>query len=114
MRSVRQDGGVPRYTRPAGMPPDVEALIDVIGNRTRQALLRELARVNTASTAQLQAAVCVRRESVVRHLRLLEDAGLVRADIPRGVRFGASPTWTLIRPNLIAQLEDMRDYLTGR
>lgn len=105
---------MPRYVKPPGMPPEVEVIIDVVGNRVRQAIIRELATHGPATTAQLQGAVRADRTTTVRHLRGLEDAGIVSADTPPSGRGGRTPVWRLHSEVVEDYLEQLRAYLLGR
>jgi len=53
-------------------------VLDALGNPVRRAILREL-RAGPRSVGEIAARLPVSRPSVSRHLRLLEDAGLVQA-----------------------------------
>jgi DNA-binding transcriptional ArsR family regulator len=52
--------------------------LDALGNPTRRAILREL-RAHPLSVGDIAGRLPVTRPAVSRHLRLLEDAGLVEA-----------------------------------
>lgn len=104
---------MPRYAIPPDMPPEVEAIIDVIGNRAREAIVRHLALHGPAPTVTLQDVAGTGRAATVRHLRTLEAAGLVRADIPAEHRSGHTPTWHLNRAELERHLAALRSYLLG-
>jgi DNA-binding transcriptional ArsR family regulator len=53
-------------------------VLDALGNPMRRAILREL-RGGPLSVGEIAAALPVSRPAVSRHLRVLEDAGLVQA-----------------------------------
>jgi DNA-binding transcriptional ArsR family regulator len=53
-------------------------VLDALGNPVRRAILREL-RGGPRSVGEIAAGLPVSRPAVSRHLRALEDAGLVRA-----------------------------------
>ena len=53
-------------------------VLDVLGNPVRRAILHEL-RAGPRSVGEIAAELPVSRPAVSRHLRLLEDAGLVQA-----------------------------------
>lgn len=110
---MREDERVPRYVKPSGMPPEVEAIIDILGNRVRQAIVRELASHGPATTAHLDAAIGARRDTTIRHLRALEDAGLVDGQPPLQERTGRVTTWTLDRPAVERHLARLHDYVLG-
>lgn len=105
-------GRVPRYVQPPGMPPEVEAIIDVIGSRVREEIVRELALRDTpATTAELQRAAGAERSTVVRHLQALEAAGLVRSNKTAGRRAGHTLVWMLRRDEVERHLARLREYL---
>lgn len=110
---LRQDGYVPRYITPPDMPPEVEAIIDVVGSRVRLGILRELAQHGPLTTSELMHRTTASETSANDHLRALEDAGLITADIPRGQRRGKgrAPHWSLIPEAVNTYVEQLREYL---
>lgn len=63
-----------------------------LGDHTRQRLLQELARHDRAPAAALAEPLAVTRQSVEKHLRVLERAGLVDAERAGGrVRYAVRP-----------------------
>ena len=101
---------MPRYVQPPQMPPEVEAIIDVIGSRVREEIVRELARRGPLTRAELQEACGASRTTTAEHLRALESAGLVQAEAPTRNR-GRTPRWALRREVLEAHLARLREYL---
>ena len=104
---------MPRYVKPPGMPPEVEVIIDVVGSRVRQAIIRELATRGPATTAHLQGVVEADRTTTVRNLRALEDAGIVSTDTPPAGRAGRTPVWRLNKSVVNDYLQRLRVYLLG-
>lgn len=95
---------MPRLSTPRGLSVEVRSLADVIGNHTRTELLHRLSVGGPATATQLAARLEVHHASVHRHLRLLEQHGLVAADAPLGHRRGnKSLLWRAI-PDAIAGL----------
>jgi len=81
------------------------AAVDVffaLGDRTRLSLLRKLGAEGAASATSLSEGAHVTRQAIVKHLRVLEDAGLVlHARHGREVLYQLDPR----------RLEDARTYL---
>jgi DNA-binding transcriptional ArsR family regulator len=74
------------------MPEEVRSVIDVIGNNVRTEILRRLSQQPLTAIALAQQ-VGVHHASVHRHLALLEEHGLVIADVDPGHRRGQAVTW---------------------
>jgi len=73
-----------------------------LGDRTRLSLLRKLGAEGAASATSLSEGARVTRQAIVKHLRVLEDAGLVlHARHGREVLYELEPS----------RLEDARAYL---
>lgn len=106
---------MPRYAKPP-MPPEVEAIIDVIGNHVREAIVRHLALAGPSTAAEICEALGVATRGLIhQHLRALRDAGLVESDIPPEQRRGRRPLrWTINHRQLDQHLDRLRDYLHGR
>lgn len=83
---------VPRLSMPGGMPEGVLDAIDIIGNNVRTEILRRLAQ-QPMTTLALAEQLEVHHASVHRHLVLLEQRGLVAADVGPGKRRGQTVTW---------------------
>jgi DNA-binding transcriptional ArsR family regulator len=62
-----------------------------LGDTTRLGIVARLSRFGPASIADLTADSGVTRQAVAKHLRILEDAGLVRAK-----RAGRETSWQLL------------------
>lgn len=63
---------------PAPPPtPSAAAIFAALGDPTRLALLDRMAESETRSIAQLSDGLPISRQGVTKHLRVLEDAGLV-------------------------------------
>jgi DNA-binding transcriptional ArsR family regulator len=70
--------------------PTTEAVFAALGDATRMALVARLAGGEPASIAELTAGTRITRQAVTKHLRVLEQAGLVR-----GVRCGRENRFAL-------------------
>src|SRR5688572_19975110 len=73
-----------------------------LGDETRLSVLARLARGERHSISRLTAGTRLTRQAVTKHLRVLEDAGVVRS-----VRVGRESQFEL-EPEAI---DDLRDYL---
>jgi DNA-binding transcriptional ArsR family regulator len=81
---------------------DAAPIFAALGDRTRLALVAKLSDGQPRSIALLSADTEMTRQAVTKHLRILEDAGLVRS-----ARAGRESQFEL-RPESIVQ---MREYL---
>jgi DNA-binding transcriptional ArsR family regulator len=86
-----------------------------LGDETRLRLVARLCEGGPASIAKLTEGADVTRQAIAKHLRVLEDAGLVR-----GSRDGRESVWELETRRLevarahLAQIEDQWDAALGR
>lgn len=104
---------MPRLTKPPGIPREVEAVVDVLGSLPRSKILHELG-TGPKTTAALAETVRTSGVSVLRHLRDLEAAGLVEADVPPGERSGRrNVQWSVNGEALTAALDTHARYLRG-
>ena len=78
---------MPRLSLPQGMTEEVAEIIEVLGNHARTEILRRLAQ-RPMTAVDLAAGLDVSHTSVWRHLVLLEEHGLVTADVEPGRRRG--------------------------
>lgn len=78
------------------------AVFAALGDETRLSLVATLAAGEPRSIAQLSSGARITRQAITKHLRVLEDAGLVHS-VRRGreSRFGLEPT----------PLRELEDYL---
>ena len=102
---------VPRLSMPEDMPegPDRHR------RHRQQAAHRILRRLawHPLTTLELADQLGVHPASVHRHLVLLEDHGLVTADIARGRRQGQTVTWHTNRDNVAEVGRLLIDYASG-
>ena len=97
---------------PEDQPAGVRVAIDVIGNNVRTEILRILAR-DALTALELAERLRVHHASVHRQLVLLEEHGLVAADVGRGRRRGQTVTWRA-DPEKIAEVGKLWiDYASG-
>ena len=89
-------GAMPSRTRPAHLPGEVRAVIQVMGSEVRTELMRTLHAVGESSTADLAQSVGASESAALRHLKDLEVLGLVTGHRRRGMgRAGVRIMWTL-------------------
>lgn len=93
---------VPRLSTPHGMPKEISVVIEVIGNAVRTQVLRRLAQ-SSLTALELAEQLGVHHASVHRHLVLLEEHGLVTADVDAGHRRGQEVRWATV-PEKVAEL----------
>ncbi len=84
------------------MGADPATTFAALGDRTRLALVAKLASGAALSIAMLSADAGITRQAVTKHLRVLEEAGLVGSE-----KSGRESRYAL-RPDRVAE---MRDYL---
>lgn len=97
---------VPQLVMPSGMPNNVLAAINVLGNVLRTEILHRLSKgPNTA--VELANTIGTAQSSVHRHLIVLEGHGLVMANKSPEERAGpVSVTWELV-PDRVYELADL-------
>lgn len=96
--SMRQNGQVPKVFVPrAGERPVlVDLAIEVLGSSARLELLRFIAKNPGSHFGRISDGVPgLGQTSLGRHLRALEDAGVVNVDLPPEERRGRSPRYTI-------------------
>lgn len=104
---------MPHQTAPRGIPGKVRSAIEIMGNAARTEILRHLAR-GPMTIAQLADVVGAAGPSIHRHLKVLEDAGLVTADRPPGSRFGPGGAMWRAAPDRISEMAaEWARYATG-
>ncbi len=59
--------------------PRAAPIFAALGDETRLELLRRLSDAQARSISELSSAATITRQAITKHLRVLEDAGLVRA-----------------------------------
>ena len=104
--------GVPRLSIPDDMPREVQTVIDCLGNRARTEILRQLA-TKPMTAMELATALGFNHASIHRHLKALEDAGLVQADQPSGRRVGVTVHWSTDAANVTTAAHLWLAYVSG-
>jgi DNA-binding transcriptional ArsR family regulator len=79
-------------SHPDAHAPDPTPIFAALGDRTRLSLLTRLSDGQTHSIAKLSVGTQLTRQAVTKHLRVLEDAGLVRSSrVGRESQFAFRP-----------------------
>jgi DNA-binding transcriptional ArsR family regulator len=77
---------------PPRPPSDPAPIFAALGDRTRLSLLQKLSDGQMRSIAKLSADTDISRQAITKHLRVLEEAGLVRSSrVGRESRFSLRP-----------------------
>ena len=107
------------------MPPDIEAIAEhvftALADPTRRAILAALAQDGPATATDLAARLPITRQAIAKHLALLADTGLVRAEPGerRRVRYRLRSAPMRVAQQFLAalardwdsQLEALKDHL---
>jgi DNA-binding transcriptional ArsR family regulator len=107
------------------MPPDIEAIAEhvftALADPTRRAILAALAEDSPATATDLAARLPITRQAIAKHLALLAEAGLVRAEPGerRRVRYRLRSAPMRVAQQFLAalardwdsQLEALKDHL---
>lgn len=105
---------MPRYIRPpSALLGDVEMAIESFGTMFSRALLRHLSTHGPTGAADLARELGTDANTARRTLQILEEAGLVEADVPAGQRRGRTVTFTVQPQRLEHLLAALKDYLLG-
>lgn len=86
---------MPRLTHPSGLPQEVLSAIEIFGNQARVEILHRLVTEGPLTATQLGDRVGAARMSTHSHLRVLEDAGVISADVEPSKRPGRRVTWSI-------------------
>jgi len=110
---MRQNRGVPRLTTPPGMPEDIAAVVTLISNPIRTEILHHLSS-RPMTAMELSEAINLVHSSIHRHLVVLEQHGLVDADLPPGQRRGVPALYWHISTTRVRETADTwARYATG-
>lgn len=105
---------VPRLIQPPDMSREVQEIIEALGIATRVHVLRALALHGPATAPELARELNADRAGLHQHLRNLEEAGLVHADLPPEERRGRTVRWSADPQRVAAAVRKLGDYLAGR
>lgn len=104
---------MPRLAHPAGMPEEVWAINEIFGNSARIEILHRLAREGPLTTTELASRIGATNAGTHNHLRMLEEAGLIRADVDQEVRHGRTVRWSRVDGRVRGVLERLSAYING-
>lgn len=102
---MMQNRYVPRLTTPPGMPDEIAAVVTLISNPVRTEILHHLSS-RPMTAIELSAAIDLVHSSIHRHLIVLEQHGLVNADLPPGQRRGVHGLYWHIATDRIRETAD--------
>lgn len=89
--------------------------METVGSRVRTEIIRSLLREGPLTRAEIESAVLgapAGDNSIVsKHLRSMEDAGIVECDVARGQRRGRTPRWTTSPAKVREVARTWADYL---
>jgi predicted ArsR family transcriptional regulator len=88
--------------------------IESFGTMFSRAILRHLSTNGPTGAAELARELGTDPNTARRTLQYLEEAGLVEADVPAGLRRGRAVTFTVQPERLEYLLTALKDYLLGR
>ena len=97
-----------RRTQPKPHLERAAPVFAALGDETRLRVVRLLCDGGPASIARLTAGTAVTRQAVTKHLRVLEDAGLVRSS-----RTGRESVWEL-NPSRVADARASLDLISAQ
>ncbi len=104
---------VPRLTNPPGMPEEVARVVEIISNAVRTEILHFLSR-EALTAMEISQLTGVIHSSIHRHLVMLEDAGLVKADHEPHRRRGREVRWSADVPRIESVAATWAAYASGR
>jgi DNA-binding transcriptional ArsR family regulator len=100
-----------RARRSAGAKPGIAqsaAIFFALGDETRLGLVSRLCDAGPASIAKLTESFDITRQAITKHLRVMEDAGLVRR-----TRHGRASQWRL-EPKRLAEARRHLDAISAQ
>ena len=114
LTTMGQNEAMTRSTHPPvkDWSPEAEIAMTTFGNRTRNEIIRYLLEHGPEPRGEIVANVDASDASVAKHLVLLEDAGIVEADVEPGRRHGRAPRYSVNPDRIRVLLEAHLQYLT--
>lgn len=103
---------VPKLSSPREMPEEIAAVVAVIGNQARTAILHRLS-IQPMTALDLAADLEVAHSSVHRNLYALERLGLVASNTPAGDRVGKTVVWSAVPEKIRALSEQWSSYASA-
>lgn len=98
---------------PRSWPHDVEVSVTALFNRARCEMIRHLVHHGPCTRGDIVANVACSEPSVAKHLLILEDAGVISADVAPGRRQGRAPRYTANEARIKYLIGAHRRYLLG-
>ncbi|TFC82075.1 transcriptional regulator [Cryobacterium cheniae] len=92
---------------------DMKAIEQIFGNRARNDIIRVLAVSDQMTYGDLREQVGIRDSTLHRHLRALEEYGVIAADLPPGQRQGRGVRYSIRRARVEALGQAWMRYLLG-
>lgn len=88
---------VPKLFNPSdpNRDPDVEFAVQLYGSRPRHAIVRFLSQNGGSFRGEIAAGAGISAGAIGAHLEVLEDMGVLRADVPDGERAGRSVRYSV-------------------
>ncbi len=109
MSTCRRSSSSPRVSAPL-----VDAAVEVLGSSARLELLRFIAEHPDSHYGRIQEGVPgIGQTALARHLRALEQAGVLHVDIPPEERKGRSPRYRVLPTRLDELTAAWVTYVTG-
>jgi len=105
---IRHNGFVPNNFTPSDptRTRDVDLAVELMGSPARSQILRFIAANPGTYFGGIREAVTdMTANTLVRHLKAMEDAGVIALDIPREERKGRSPRYEVV-PSRVKELTD--------
>lgn len=102
---------MPRLTHPSQLPEGVSSAIDVMGNRARTEILRQLATHGPSTLSELAEGIEATRQATHGHVRLLERLGVLEGDLPPEQRRGRTVRWRANEARVRALVQEWLDYV---
>jgi ArsR family transcriptional regulator, arsenate/arsenite/antimonite-responsive transcriptional repressor len=108
--------GMPRITHPGdtAWSSDVEVAVSTFGNRARNEIIRFLVANGPAARGDIVNNVSAGEPAVAKHLLVLEESGVVRADVEPGRRHGRAPRYSIDTERIRTLLDAHLRYLTDQ
>lgn len=91
----------------------MRAIEQIFGNRARSDIIRVLATADQMTYGDLHERVGIRNSTLHRHLRVLEEFGVVSADLPLGERQGRGVRYSIRRDRVESLGQAWMRYLFG-
>jgi DNA-binding transcriptional ArsR family regulator len=104
---------MPRLVLPPTMSPEVSKAIEIIGNRARAAIIRELTRQGPRTPTQLAGLINANREAVYVHIKKLQDLGVIARSSSKGTK-APGALWAVNTDRVADLAQCWLEYLAGK